>query len=231
MAVPSPINDRSTVAALLTLTAVTGLVDAVTYLAMGHVFVANMTGNVVFLGFSLDRSSGLSPVASVTAAAGFLLGAWTGGRAGRRLVGRDRLWLGLSFALEAAVIAVAAILGGSGVLPYRGPGALPIVAALALAFGLQNATVRRLGVPDLMTTVLTMTLTGLGADHRLASGAGAKPFRRWGSVFAMLLGAAIGALLVQLTVAGTLVLAAVLVTSVAFVFRWGKCATVPVTAG
>lgn len=54
MAIQSPLSARPTVAALLTLTAVTGLVDAVSYLRLGRVFVANMTGNVVFLGFSAD---------------------------------------------------------------------------------------------------------------------------------------------------------------------------------
>ncbi|CAM3520311.1 YoaK family protein [Tsukamurella ocularis] len=228
MAIPSPISHRATVAAMFTLTAVTGIVDAVTYLAMGHVFVANMTGNVVFLGFSLNPSSGLSPVASITAAAGFLLGAWIGGLAGRHLTGRDAVWLGLSFAAEAILLAAAAVLGGTGVLPYRGTGALPLIAVLAMAFGLQNATVRRLGIADLMTTVLTMTLTGLGADHRFASGAGAKPVRRWGSVLSMLLGAALGAVLVQHTVAGTVAIAAVLVGAVAATMTWGpRPSTVP----
>jgi hypothetical protein len=60
MAVSSPLTSRQTAAALLTLTAVTGLVDAVSYLRLGRVFVANMTGNVVFLGFSADPRSGLS---------------------------------------------------------------------------------------------------------------------------------------------------------------------------
>jgi len=57
MAIASPIGRRQTVAALLTLTFVTGLVDAVSYLRLGRVFVANMTGNVVFLGFSADPRS------------------------------------------------------------------------------------------------------------------------------------------------------------------------------
>ncbi|TMM43081.1 MAG: DUF1275 domain-containing protein, partial [Actinobacteria bacterium] len=72
MAVPSPLSRRLTVAALLTLTAVTGLVDAVSYLRLGHVFVANMTGNVVFLGFTADPHSGLSLAASLTAIGGFV---------------------------------------------------------------------------------------------------------------------------------------------------------------
>jgi uncharacterized membrane protein YoaK (UPF0700 family) len=60
---------------LLLLSVVTGLVDAVSYLALGHVFVANMTGNVVFLGFALAGAPGLSAPASLAALAAFLLGA------------------------------------------------------------------------------------------------------------------------------------------------------------
>jgi hypothetical protein len=85
MAVSSPLSSRQTVAALLTLTAVTGLVDAVSYLRLGRVFVANMTGNVVFLGFSVDPRSGLSAAASIIAIAGFILGALVGGRAAHAL--------------------------------------------------------------------------------------------------------------------------------------------------
>lgn len=59
MAVISPLGSRQTVAALLTLTVVSGLVDAVSYLVLSRVFVANMTGNVVFLGFAADPDSGL----------------------------------------------------------------------------------------------------------------------------------------------------------------------------
>ncbi|GAB2995151.1 DUF1275 family protein [Amycolatopsis acidiphila] len=66
---------------------------------------------------------------------------------------------------------------------------------LAVSFGLQNATVRRIAAADLTTTVLTMTLTGLAADSRLAGGSGARPHRRLGSVLAMFAGAAAGALL------------------------------------
>ena len=78
MAVPSPLGRRQTVAALLTLTFVTGLVDAVSYLRLGRVFVANMTGNVVFLGFSANPHSGLSAATPVIAITGFVLGALAG---------------------------------------------------------------------------------------------------------------------------------------------------------
>jgi len=96
MAISSPLGRRQTVAALLTLTFVTGLVDAVSYLRLGHVFVANMTGNVVFLGFSADPRSGLSAAASVIAIAGFVLGAFAGGRAAHHLAARHPgRWLAL----------------------------------------------------------------------------------------------------------------------------------------
>ena len=45
---------------LIVLTVVTGMVDALAYLRLGHVFVANMTGNVVFLSFALAGASGFS---------------------------------------------------------------------------------------------------------------------------------------------------------------------------
>ena len=58
---------------LFVLTAVTGLVDAVSYLQLGHVFVANMTGNVVFLGFAASGAAGFSAAASLVAIAAFLV--------------------------------------------------------------------------------------------------------------------------------------------------------------
>jgi uncharacterized membrane protein YoaK (UPF0700 family) len=61
--------DRRLPGMLLALTAVTGLVDAVSYLALGHTFTANMTGNVVFLGFALARVPGLSVARSGAALA------------------------------------------------------------------------------------------------------------------------------------------------------------------
>src|ERR1700685_2526489 len=65
---------------LLTLTLVTGIVDAVSILALGRVFVANMTGNVVFAGFAITGAPGFSLGASLFALGGFLVGAALGGR-------------------------------------------------------------------------------------------------------------------------------------------------------
>src|ERR1700757_2252621 len=80
--------------ALLTLTVSTGLVDAVSYLGLGHVFTANMTGNVVFLGFAAVGVKGLSVARSLVSLAAFLLGALIGGRiATTRGDGPRRRWL------------------------------------------------------------------------------------------------------------------------------------------
>ena len=70
-----------------------------------------------------------------------------------------------------------------------------LIVLLAVAMGIQNATARRLAVPDLTTTVLTQTLTGIAADSRLGGGSGAKTVRRVLAVAAMLVGAIVGALL------------------------------------
>ena len=78
---------------LVMLTGVTGLVDAVSYVALGHVFVANMTGNVVFVGFAAAGAPGLSLAASLTALGAFLLGALAGGRIGMRIGGHRGRYL------------------------------------------------------------------------------------------------------------------------------------------
>src|ERR1700754_3393045 len=67
---------------LIVLTVVTGLVDAVSYLKLGHVFVANMTGNVLFLGFAVADATQFSIAVSLVSIGAFLLGALAAGRLG-----------------------------------------------------------------------------------------------------------------------------------------------------
>jgi uncharacterized membrane protein YoaK (UPF0700 family) len=100
-----------------------------------------------------------------------------------------------------------------------GTGRFATIAVLATALGVQNSTVRHLGAPDLTTTVLTLTLTGLTADSTLAGGPGARPHRRLGSVAAMLTGAGAGAGMIQWwSPAAVIAVAAVLVAAVAVAF-------------
>ncbi|MET7354683.1 YoaK family protein [Streptomyces mirabilis] len=188
---------------MLTLTVATGLVDAVSYLALGHVFVANMTGNVVFLGFALAGAESLSALASVVSLAAFLLGALAGGRLGTRFATHRGRLLSSATAVQSVLVAVtvvvAAISDGQVTTGVR----YTLIVFLGLAMGLQNAVARRLGVPDLTTTVLTLTLTGLAADSIPAGGKAPRPGRRILAVLAMFLGALIGA---QLVLHGHLVL-------------------------
>ncbi|MCG6500277.1 YoaK family protein, partial [Kitasatospora sp. A2-31] len=175
------------VSMLLALTVVTGMVDAVSYLALGHVFVANMTGNVVFLGFALAGAPGLSATASLAALAAFLSGALAGGRLGELLPGHRGRLLVVGVCVEATLLTGAtlvAALADHGADPAR----YVLIGSLGLAMGWQNAVVRHLKVPDLTTTVLTMTITALAAER-----AGR---RRLASAVWMLGGAVLGAVLV-----------------------------------
>jgi uncharacterized membrane protein YoaK (UPF0700 family) len=178
---------------LVLLTIVTGLVDAVSYLALGHVFVANMTGNVVFLGFAVVDAEDFSVAASLTAIAAFLFGALAGGwLAGWQGAHRGRLFV-TTLLIEASLVALALAASLFPIVSAQG-GRYLIITALSVAMGLQNATARRLAVPDLTTTVLTLTLTGFAADSALAGGTNPRPGRRTIATASMFLGAAIGAL-------------------------------------
>ncbi|WP_374776941.1 DUF1275 domain-containing protein [Streptomyces sp. NBC_01310] len=167
---------------LLVLTFASGLVDAVSFLGLGRVFVANMTGNVVFLGFALAGSGEASAPASATALAAFLGGALAGGR-WRPAAEPTRLFAPL-LAVQAVLVGVALAAVGWDLGRYAA------LVPLAAGMGLQNAVVHRLGVPDLTTTVVTRTLTGLAADPpRPAAG------RRGLSVASLACGALVGGLL------------------------------------
>ncbi|BBY63867.1 YoaK family protein [Mycolicibacterium helvum] len=203
-----PATSRLTIAALLSLTAGTGVIDAVSYLGLGHVFVANMTGNIVFLGFAANPSSGLSASLALIALAAFMFGALLGGAAGHRLAG-SRVWPTSVLLIQAVLLGGVAAAGAA--LGIATLGRPAVVAVLAFAFGLQNSTARRMAVADLTTTVLTLTVTGLAADSRVAGGPGAKPIRRVASIATMLAGAAAGALLVQVSVPLTIGAAALCV--------------------
>jgi uncharacterized membrane protein YoaK (UPF0700 family) len=177
---------------LVGLTIVTGLVDAFSYLGLGHVFVANMTGNVVFVGFGLAGAGGISVLASLVAVSAFTVGAAAGGRwAVRRAPHRGHL-LAVGAAVQTALVvsaAVVALLAGVTSSATR----LVLVALLAVAMGGQNAVARRLAVPDLTTTVLTLTVTGLVADATTSK----VRVRRMVPVIAMLGGALAGGALLR----------------------------------
>ncbi len=213
---------------MILLTIVTGIVDAVAYLRLGHVFVANMTGNVVFLGFSAAGASGLSVGGSLIALACFLPGGVVAGRlaarVGNRRLHQLRAATGIQVILFACAIPIAVVAGDHAGSKSR----YALIVLLSLAMGVQNATARRLAVPDLTTTVLTFTLTGIAADSQLAGGSGANTPRRLVSVTAMLLGATIGALLLlKVDPAAALVLAAGILAVVCLAAHRAIASTLP----
>ena len=220
----------SLLAALLALTVVSGLVDAVSYLGLGHVFTANLTGNVVVLGFAAAGAPGFSITATLTSLGVFLAGAVLGGRVAGRVRERGRL-LTATMAFEAVAIGAAALVA---FLAGTAPGwpRLTVIAILAMAMGMRNAAVRRIGIRDLTTTVLTQTLTGLAADSRLAGGADPRAGRRAGAVVAMLAGAACGAaLFLHVGPALPLLIAAGVSTATAAVFWAGPVRRDPAVRG
>src|ERR1700726_1220581 len=199
----SPTAEKTIAYALLAMTMVTGLVDAVSFLSLGRVFTANMTGNIVLLAFATAHISGLSVARSLTALLAFLAGAILGGWAMARVNPDSQIrFAAQAFLLEVAFLLAASFCG----IGYRGdllehsfqPFAL--IALTALAMGTRNAAVRKLAVPDLTTTVLTLTITGIGADSSLANGNNPRLARRVASVAAMYFGAALGAVVIHYSI-------------------------------
>lgn len=206
------------------------MVDAVTYLGFGHVFAANMTGNVIVLGFALVGAGEISATGSVVSLAGFIAGAAVSARMARALQPIRSRWLPTMLGLETALLGAATLLS----LTQRAATSdLVVVGLLAVAMGSRTLTVRRLGIADVSTTVLTSTLAGLAADT-LLSGAS---FRAGGVrlliVAAMLLGAASGAVLLDGGAAGVLGLGAglLLILTIAYVVAEARRIQAAVLAG
>src|ERR1700738_3570957 len=142
MPVASPVSERLTVVSLLLLTFATGIVDAVSVLALGHVFVANMTGSVIFLGFWFVPHSGVDMTAAVVAFISFLAGTVFGGRLARRIDSEVRRWLTVALGIEVVVLLTLSILAGAGVLNK-----LILTAGLAMTFGSQHTAAPQFGIP------------------------------------------------------------------------------------
>ena len=206
----SPSTEKTTAFALLGLTVVTGLVDAVSFLSLGRVFTANMTGNVVILAFATARVPGLSIARSLTALLSFLIGAIFGGR----IMARASVESQIRFAAQAFLLEVLFLFAASlCAMGYRREllehsfQPFTLIALTAFAMGTRNAAVRKLAIPDLTTTVLTLTITGIGADSSPANGNNPRLARRVGAVAAMFLGAALGAVIIRYSISAALWLA------------------------
>jgi uncharacterized membrane protein YoaK (UPF0700 family) len=132
-------------------------------------------------------------VALVAFAAGALLGGRIvrGGRPHRAEILYHALVLQVLLVGAAFVVAEVSGTPGNAAIRY------PLLILLGLGMGVQNAATRTLAVPDLTTTVLTLTITGTAADSRLAGGPGSRAGRRLLSATAMFLGGFVGAILLR----------------------------------
>jgi uncharacterized membrane protein YoaK (UPF0700 family) len=198
---------------VVVLSVVTGLVDAVTYLALGHVFAANMTGNIIVLGFALVGTGEISASASIVSLGSFLVGAGASARLAAALQRTRHRWLLTMLMAETALLVIAAVLS----LQTRSLDLL-VVALLAVAMGMRTVTVRRLGIADVSTTVITSTLAGLAADALMHGSSLRVGGVRLAVVLAMALGAAVGAVLLADGAPLVLGIAASLVLVVSIVY-------------
>ena len=197
---PASSNTGTLTISLLALTFTTGLIDALSFIGLGRVFTANMTGNIVFLAFAIAGVPGLSAARSVASLLAFMAGAVCGGLFNVRHSGRTqaRLLKNASF-IEAVLLLDAAIFSiiTQSKNEITTSAAYGLIVITAVAMGLRNAVVRKLAVPDVTTTVLTLTVTGIASDSSLAGGANPRWKTRLASIVTMFAGAATGALLLR----------------------------------
>lgn len=181
---------------LLLLTAATGAIDAVSYLALDRVFTGNMTGNVLFVAFALVGVDGIPLLNNALALAGFSLGSVLGGRiVGRgHRVGLPRTSVWVLVAGTALILVLTGwwtIVGDIG-----GTAQATLTALLAALMGAQVAAVKPVGNTDITTVVVTNTLANLTRESRL--GGGSQTSHQWRhrflAVVAMGAGAGLGAL-------------------------------------
>ena len=150
----------------------------------------------MLLGLGVGGASEFSVAVSLVAIGSFLLGALAGGRLGSSTGEHRGRFLALATYAQVSVVGAAFVVSlassdvNGGVLAYA------LVVLLAFAMGLQNAAARRLAVPDLTTTVLTLTFTGLAADSHFAGGTNPNIGRRLIATAAMFIGALLGAVLI-----------------------------------
>jgi len=188
------LRPRLATTGLLLLTASTGAIDAVSYLALDRVFTGNMTGNVLFLGFALMGVGGIPFVNNLVALAGFIAGSILGGR----LVGRGHAagslprgsLIGLVGGAVALVVLTITWLA-SGTLGE--PVLLVVTALLAVVMGTQVSAVKPIGNSDITTIVVTNTIANLARDSRLGGGHGQRWVQRLLAIVCMGLGAVVGA--------------------------------------
>jgi uncharacterized membrane protein YoaK (UPF0700 family) len=175
-----------------------------------------MTGNVVLMGFALAGAKGFSLAGSLVALASFAAGALAGGKLASRLGEHRGRLLRTAASVQAVCFAASVVLALASGSPVVAGYRYTLIAVLSVSMGIQNAAARSLAVPDITTTVLTLTITGAAADSKSAGGDGSRSGRRLIVVLAMLVGALVGAsLVIHFNIAYPLVIALCVIVAVA----------------
>ncbi|MFE7095253.1 YoaK family protein [Streptomyces erythrochromogenes] len=191
-------------ALMVALTAVTGVIEAVSLLALGPAFTAMQTGNVLFLAFGVAQAPDLPTLPAGISLAAFVLGVFCGSHLESVTEARGRRWFVMGLIVEAGLILIAAA-AAWGLVPQYGsptPRHLAVMAVLALAMGLRNTTIMRANVPGVPTTLVTRSMTaflgGSAMGRDAVYGYGSAGWKLRGlSVLAMFAGGVLGALLIR----------------------------------
>ncbi|WP_199253893.1 YoaK family protein [Mycolicibacterium mengxianglii] len=214
-------NSQLALWATIALTFVTGLVDAVGYLALDRVFTGNMTGNIVILGMGVAGADGLPVLGPATALVAFTAGAWGAGLALKKPRAanppgwhhRVTVLLAVGALALSAMTAVAVAVG-------EHPGTavqIAMASTTAAAMGLQAVVARAVAVADMTTVVVTSTLAALAGETWSRRGAGVVFNRRLGAILVIFAGALVGALLLRVHLAVPFGLAALITAITAWV--------------
>jgi uncharacterized membrane protein YoaK (UPF0700 family) len=165
--------------------------DAVAFLGLDKVFVANMTGNVVLLGLS-TVSSELTFDGPFVALLAFLAGAFAAGR-WRRGSGDPLAHFRRTLAVESTLLVPAVVLA----IGYDGQQVprLLILAAMGASMGARNETMREIAQPEIATTAQTVRIATIAGELGRGAGLGVVARRRIAAVIALLAGAVVGAVL------------------------------------
>ncbi|MCX4529373.1 DUF1275 domain-containing protein [Streptomyces sp. NBC_01551] len=176
--------ERTRLAALmLVLTTATGMIEAVSLLALGPVFTAMQTGNVLYLAFGAAVEGNLPALAPAVSLASFAAGAVCAARLESATEARGRRWFVIGLLVEGTLI-LAAAGAGWGVAPHYGSPTvrhLAVAAILAVAMGFRNVTSMRVNLPGVPTTLVTRSMTAFFGVRRWDRTARSGTARRRGS--------------------------------------------------
>jgi uncharacterized membrane protein YoaK (UPF0700 family) len=193
------------------LTVSSGAVDAISFLALGKVFTAFMTGNFAFLGMAIASTTGLTvygvvaprAISVLAAMAGFFVGVFIATRIVRQhapkneratgIVWPERTTLALGFSLLAHLCFVLIWLVTSA---RPSDNVIPILLAVwGLAMGMQSGAVRKLDVGGTFTTAATATYIFLASNVRYLPLMSDERRRLRGIIWSLVIGATAGGLL------------------------------------